>query len=54
MRYDNITTILLVVVGVILVLYAQIKINITYAKYRKIRNIKETEERKISNGLLLS
>ena len=40
MRYDNITTILLVVVGVILVLYAQIKINITYAKYRKIRNIK--------------
>ena len=40
MRYDNLTTILLVVVGVILVLYAQIKINITYAKYRKIRNIK--------------
>ena len=40
LRYDNITTILLVVVGVILVLYAQIKINITYAKYRKIRNIK--------------
>lgn len=52
MRYDSITTILLVVVGFILVLYAQIKINTTYAKYRKIRNIKEIRGREVARNIL--
>ena len=52
MRYDSITTILLVVVGFILVLYAQIKINTTYAKYRKIRNIKKIRGREVARNIL--
>ena len=52
MRYDNITTILLVVVGFILILYAQIKINTTYSKYRKIRNIKKITGREVARNIL--
>lgn len=51
-RYDNITTILLVVIGVILVLYAQIKINTTYSKYRRIRNIKGITGREVARIIL--
>ncbi len=52
MRYDNITTILLVIIGIILVLYAQIKINATYSKYRKIRNIKGITGREVARAIL--
>lgn len=37
-RFDNIWTIMLVVIGFIIVLYAQIKIDTTYSKYKNIRN----------------
>ncbi len=54
MRYDNMTTILLVLIGFILVLYAQIKIDITYAKYRKISNIKGITGREVARNILNS
>lgn len=38
--YDNIVTILLIFIGLIIVLYAQFKINSTYAKYKKIKSVK--------------
>lgn len=37
-RYDSPITILLVLIGFILVIFAQIKINLAYSKYRKITN----------------
>lgn len=52
MRYDNLTTILLVVIGFILVLYAQIKIKTTYSKYRKIKNIKGITGKEVARIIL--
>ena len=57
MRFDNSLTILLILVGLILVIYAQIKIELEYSKYKKIRSNKgltgEEVARRIldSNGL---
>ena len=52
MRYDNLTTILLVVIGFILVLYAQIKIKTTYSKYIKIKNIKGITGKEVARIIL--
>lgn len=40
MWYDNGLTILLMIIGFILVLFAQIRINSAYSKYRRIQNYK--------------
>ena len=51
-RYDNITTILLVVMGFVLVLYAQMKINTTYSKYRRVKNSKRVTGRDVARKIL--
>ena len=51
-RYDNITTILLVVIGFVLVLYAQMKINTTYSKYRRVKNSKRVTGRDVARKIL--
>ena len=40
MWYDNSFTVLLMVIGFLLVLFAQIRINSAYSKYRRIQNYK--------------
>lgn len=38
MTYETPLTVLLTVIGFLLVVFAQIKINTTYSKYRKVQN----------------
>lgn len=51
-RFDTPITILLVLTGFILVIFAQIKINSAYSKYRKIKNSKGFTGRDIARKLL--
>ncbi len=51
-RYDTPLTILLVVIGFILVLYAQLKIQSTYSKYRKVRNTNGLNGRDVARKIL--
>lgn len=52
MRYDDSVTILLLLIGFILVLYAQIKINSAYSKYRKVRNSTGLTGRDVARRIL--
>lgn len=52
MRYDDSLTILLLFVGFILVIYAQIKINSAYSKYRKVKNSTGLTGRDVARRIL--
>lgn len=51
-RYDTPITVLLVVIGFILVIFAQVKINSAYAKFRKIKNSTGFSGRDVARRLL--
>lgn len=51
-RYDSPITILLILIGFILVTYAQLKINTTYSKYRKVKNSAGYTGRDIARKIL--
>ncbi len=51
-RYDTPLTILLVVIGFILVLYAQLKIQSTYSKYRRVINTNSLNGRDVARKIL--
>lgn len=52
MRYDDTISILLLLVGFLLVIYAQFKINTAYSKYRKIGNEKGITGRDVARAIL--
>lgn len=52
MRYDDSLTILLLVIGFIFVIYAQIKINSAYSKYRKVKNSTGLTGRDVARKIL--
>ena len=52
MRYDDSLTILLLVIGFILVIYAQTKINSAYSKYRKVKNSTGLTGRDVARKIL--
>lgn len=51
-RYDSPTTVLLVLIGFFLVIFAQIRINSAYSKYRKIKNSTGFTGRDVARKLL--
>lgn len=52
MWFDNSFTVLLMVIGFILVLVAQIKIDSAYSKYRKVRNSRGLTGSKVARAIL--
>lgn len=52
MRYDSSITILLMLIGFILVLYAQIKIDSAYSKYKKVKNSTGLTGRDVARRIL--
>lgn len=52
MRYDSSITILLMLIGFILVLYAQIKIDSAYSKYKKVKNFTGFTGRDVARKIL--
>ena len=52
MRFDTPLTLLLVLIGFILVVFAQIKINSAYSKYSKIKSLKGVTGKDIARKLL--
>ena len=53
MWYDNSFTVLLMVIGFLLVLFAQIRINSAYSKYRRIQNYKGLTGYEVAKTILM-
>ena len=54
LQLENFLTFLLFIIGILIVGYAQIKINITYSKYKKIENTKKISGSEVAREILKS
>lgn len=52
MQFENILTIICMITSIVIVLYAQIKINSTYAKYKKISSNKKMSGSEVARTIL--
>ena len=52
LQLENFLTFLLFIIGIIIVGYAQIKINVTYSKYKKIENTKKISGSEVAREIL--
>ena len=52
MQYENLLTILCFITSIVIVLYAQFKINLAYSKYKKIANNKNISGSEVARNIL--